>query len=124
MSAVPVRDRILLKKQVCEMAGGVHGATLWRWAKTNGFPKPVQLNAAGTKVGWLESEILDSLASRPRGGAALPKAWAGRAAQVQRKREAKANRASNGPTPKFGFRRGQPMVNSNPPRKAALLFLG
>jgi predicted DNA-binding transcriptional regulator AlpA len=94
---MPTQDRLLLKKTVLEMVGGIHASTLGYWIKRNGFPEPIWLNPRGTRIAWRESEVIQWLESRPRGvGVVMSTAWEARRAQIAQRRG----------TPKFGFRRG------------------
>ncbi|HIB44236.1 MAG TPA: AlpA family phage regulatory protein [Nitrospina sp.] len=44
--------------------------TIWRMEKSGAFPK--RINLTNRRVGWIESEILDWLESRPKGICAEP----------------------------------------------------
>lgn len=44
---------------------GVSKVTLWRWERDGKFPKRVRLGCGS--VGWIEKEVADWLATRPRG---------------------------------------------------------
>jgi predicted DNA-binding transcriptional regulator AlpA len=75
--------------------------TIWTWVKEGKFPQPILLNpgVVNSPVVWAEDEILEWLASRPRGfGIGMPHV-------TQARRRAARNRRE-GRTPKWGFRRG------------------
>lgn len=57
-------DRIIRKKELALMLG-ISEATIYRWIKTEGLPKPIKLGA--NSVGWWQSEIDQWLNSRARG---------------------------------------------------------
>jgi prophage regulatory protein len=104
ITTTPPRDRLLLKPDVCKIAGGVRYETVWRWIKAGQFPQPVRLNAH--RIAWRESELMVWLEGLEHGPAASPAAaWEGRRAKAAERRDIKAGR---GPTPRFGFRRGVP----------------
>lgn len=54
--------KILSSNQVMALTGLSH-ATIWRYEQTNTFPKRRQLGKR--RVGWVESEVLAWLESRP-----------------------------------------------------------
>lgn len=56
--------RILRGPEVYKMVG-LSEATVWRMRRVGQFPKPIRLG--GNSIGWPEQEIIDWLASRPRG---------------------------------------------------------
>jgi predicted DNA-binding transcriptional regulator AlpA len=61
--------RIIDKRETARKCGNVHHSTLVRWANEPRFqhlrfPRPVQVSDG--RVGWLESEIDEWIASRPR----------------------------------------------------------
>ena len=59
-------DRILRIEQVLEMTG-LSRSSLYRRIKDGTFPEPLRLGGdASRAVGWLESEVLAWIASRPR----------------------------------------------------------
>jgi len=49
---------------------GLSRTTLWRMERRGDFPKRLRLGPS--TVGWLESEVQDWIASRPRGMAGVP----------------------------------------------------
>lgn len=55
--------RILRGEEVYRMLG-VDASTIYRWRRAGKFPKPMRLG--GNSIGWLEQEIIDWLANRPR----------------------------------------------------------
>ena len=61
--------RVLRKREVLARLGGITDTTLWRWRKEGDFPEPVLLNpnARNPHVAWLEAEVDEWIASRPRG---------------------------------------------------------
>ena len=36
-------DDLLDKRQVCRMLGGINQSTLWRWVRTNRWPRPIHV---------------------------------------------------------------------------------
>jgi len=56
------RVKFLNRGQVRELTG-MCSATIWRWEREGIFPRRRQLGPA--TVRWVESEVLDWLASRP-----------------------------------------------------------
>ena len=54
----------LLSNRDVMAATGLCRSTLWRQVKHGQFPKPIRVSARSVR--WLESEIEDWLASRPR----------------------------------------------------------
>jgi prophage regulatory protein len=70
-------DRILGKHEV-EDISGLSPVTQWREEKEGRFPKRRQISPG--RVGWLESEILEWMASRPVSQLPSPKPKAGVAA--------------------------------------------
>ena len=61
--------RILKTNEVVKIIG-LSKVTIWRMEKSGAFPK--RINLTNRRVGWIESEILDWLESRPRGICAEP----------------------------------------------------
>ena len=59
----PTNDRFLAKSEVLRIAG-FSAATLWREVKAGHFPEPVPISA--NRVGFLESEVRDWVASKVR----------------------------------------------------------
>ncbi|KUJ75808.1 hypothetical protein AVO42_11045 [Thiomicrospira sp. XS5] len=56
-------DRIIRKKELALMLG-ISEATIYRWIKTENFPKAIKLGA--NSVGWWQSEIDQWLNSREK----------------------------------------------------------
>ncbi|MBC2713983.1 MAG: AlpA family phage regulatory protein [Desulfobacteraceae bacterium] len=56
--------RILRKPQIKKVTA-LSDPTIWRLEKAGKFPKRLQLG--DNSVGWLEHEVLEWIASRPRG---------------------------------------------------------
>ncbi len=56
--------RILRKPQIRQITA-LSDATIWRHERDGKFPKRLQLG--GNSVGWIESEVLAWIDSRPRG---------------------------------------------------------
>jgi prophage regulatory protein len=56
------QERYLSLRQVREMIG-VSSTTLWRWQRQGQFP-PRRILGQG-RVGWLESEIIEWMKTRP-----------------------------------------------------------
>ena len=61
--------RILNSNEVVKKIG-LSKVTIWRMEKSGAFPK--RINLTNRRVGWIESEILDWLESRPKGICAEP----------------------------------------------------
>ena len=61
--------RVLNVRDVVSMTG-LSKATIWREEKSGAFPK--RINLTPRRVGWIESEILEWLESRPKGICAKP----------------------------------------------------
>ncbi len=61
--------RVLNVKDVVGMTG-LSKATIWREEKSGSFPK--RINLTPRRVGWIESEIIGWLESRPKGICAEP----------------------------------------------------
>lgn len=57
-----MQERLLKAKEVIEMIG-LSRTTIWRLEKSGQFPKRRQITKS--KVGWLKSEVMDWLLSRP-----------------------------------------------------------
>jgi len=55
--------RVLRRKEVVEKTGLAH-ITLYKLEKLNKFPRRIQLTP--NAVGWIESEVDDWIAARPR----------------------------------------------------------
>jgi prophage regulatory protein len=55
--------RILRREDVCRIVG-IDKSTLFRLRKAGHFPRPIRLG--GNSIAWVESEVVDWLASRPR----------------------------------------------------------
>ena len=94
-------NRYLRMRKVREIYVPVTPPTLWKWVKEGRFPEPIQLNpgVVNSPVVWSEKEILDWLATRPRGfGVGMPHVTA-RKVQVAKYRREKR-------TLKHGFKRG------------------
>ena len=62
MPAPEVSERILSTRQVTELTG-LHAVTLWRRARKGDFPLPMKITER--KNGWLYSEVMAWLATRP-----------------------------------------------------------
>lgn len=59
--------RILNQKQVCELTG-LSRKTIWQLDRDKKFPKKISLtDGPRGRIGWHEQEVLDWIASRPRG---------------------------------------------------------
>jgi prophage regulatory protein len=58
----PIQQRILRGDEVYRLVG-LHAVTVWRLRKAGKFPRPVKLG--GNSIGWIESDIIDWIASRP-----------------------------------------------------------
>ena len=43
--------------------------TLYVWMRENGFPKPIKVS--GQSVRWYQHEVMEWVASRPRGGSVV-----------------------------------------------------
>jgi predicted DNA-binding transcriptional regulator AlpA len=56
------RPNFIFKPEVLKLTGYTF-PTLWKWMRDGQFPMSFDI---GTKTAWLESEINDWLASRPR----------------------------------------------------------
>ena len=56
-------DRFLNESEVCKMIG-VRRSTVRRMIAASSFPRPYRLSP--NRVGWLESEVLAWISSRPR----------------------------------------------------------
>lgn len=54
---------ILTYKEVSKLTG-LHRASIWRAARDGRFPSPVKLK--GHRVGFMEAEVQDWIAARPR----------------------------------------------------------
>ena len=61
--------RVLNVRDVVGMTG-LSKATIWREEKSGAFPK--RINLTPRRVGWIESEIIGWLESRPKGICAEP----------------------------------------------------
>ena len=61
--------RILKTNEVVKIIG-LSKVTIWRIEKSGTFPK--RINLTNRRVGWIESEILEWLESRPKGICAEP----------------------------------------------------
>ena len=62
-------DRILREREVLRMLGKNDGGgrtTLWRWERAGIFPRRRKLS--GRSVGWLLSEVLEWMKTRPQAG--------------------------------------------------------
>lgn len=57
-------ERIIREKELVTNLVRVSRSTLWRWEKAGAFPKRRKLSSRTR--GWLESEILEWMASRER----------------------------------------------------------
>ena len=57
------KHRIIRKPELLDSIG-LSYPTVWRLEKAGKFPKRIQLG--GNSVGWVESEIVEWLKSRPR----------------------------------------------------------
>jgi hypothetical protein len=78
--------------------------TIWRWTKDGNFPPSYKLNPNGNgisdPIGWRESDVENWINNRPTGlNVGIPGAWAARSHNAMLRR-------TSGPTPIFGFRRG------------------
>ena len=62
-----VRHRVIRTSEVARRLG-VSRTTLWRLRRTGDFPPPLRLGTATEHplLGWLERDVDDWLASRPR----------------------------------------------------------
>lgn len=56
--------RILKANEVVKVIG-LSKVTIWRMERSGTFPK--RINLSDRRVGWIESEILEWLESRPKG---------------------------------------------------------
>ena len=56
--------RILKTNEVVKIIG-LSKVTIWRMERSGTFPK--RINLSDRRVGWIESEILEWLESRPKG---------------------------------------------------------
>jgi predicted DNA-binding transcriptional regulator AlpA len=54
-------DKYIPLHDVCQIAGGISPVTLWREERAGRFPKRRKITAR--RVGWLESEIREWIAS-------------------------------------------------------------
>jgi predicted DNA-binding transcriptional regulator AlpA len=100
-------ERLLRKRVVLDMCGGIRSETLWRWVRDGHFPEPVRLNASGSLLAWRETDVEQWIENRQRGPGASPyEAWAARRSNVDRRRR-QATRFV-GPTRIFGFVRRAP----------------
>ena len=61
--------RVLNVRDVVSMTG-LSKVTIWRKEKSGAFPK--RINLTPRRVGWIESEIIGWLESRPKGICAEP----------------------------------------------------
>ena len=61
--------RILKDNEVVKVIG-LSKVTIWRMERSGTFPK--RINLSDRRVGWIESEILEWLDSRPKGICAEP----------------------------------------------------
>jgi prophage regulatory protein len=61
--------RILKTNEVVKIIG-LSKVTIWRMERSGTFPK--RINLSDRRVGWVESEILEWLDSRPKGICAEP----------------------------------------------------
>ena len=61
--------RILKTNEVVKIIG-LSKVTIWRMEKSGAFPK--RINLTNRRVGWIESEVLEWLESRPKGICAEP----------------------------------------------------
>jgi predicted DNA-binding transcriptional regulator AlpA len=101
LSATFVPERYLRMRKLREIYVPVTPPTLWKWVKQGRFPRPIQLNpgVVNSPIVWSEAEILEWLATRPRGfGIGMPQVTARRVQVARNRRE--------GRTPRYGFRRG------------------
>ncbi len=55
----------LLSPKETEKKTNLSGPTIWRYERAGDFPKRV--NITPSRVGWIEEEIDEWIASRPRG---------------------------------------------------------
>jgi prophage regulatory protein len=62
-AALPQQDRILRRAEL-EAKLGIKHTAIYEAIRNAGFPEPIQLTAKA--VGWIESEVNDWIASRPR----------------------------------------------------------
>jgi predicted DNA-binding transcriptional regulator AlpA len=69
MPEFQIAERLLRRREVCVLVGGVDPSTLWRWQRECGFPEPVILNPSvrNPPVAWRASEVQAWMESRPRG---------------------------------------------------------
>ncbi len=58
--------QILRPAQVCQLLGGIHRATLWRWCQSGRFIKPIALSRS--VIGWRERDVQEWISSRPTAG--------------------------------------------------------
>ena len=66
MPAISSTERslqILRPAEVCELLGGIHRATLWRWCESGRFPQPIVLSRS--VIGWRARVVDEWLDSRP-----------------------------------------------------------
>lgn len=64
-------DRLLPTEETCARVGGVSKSTLYAWIKTGGFPAPIPLTPAGTRVAFLESQVNAWIHARAQSAAEL-----------------------------------------------------
>ncbi|WP_423959697.1 helix-turn-helix transcriptional regulator [Candidatus Binatus sp.] len=57
-----ITDPVLATRDVVELVG-LHQVTIWRLCREGQFPAPMKIT--GRKNGWLRSEIINWLATRP-----------------------------------------------------------
>ena len=65
MPAISSTERslqIVRPAKVCQLLGGIHRATLWRWCRSGRFPKPIALSRS--VIGWRERDVEDWLDTR------------------------------------------------------------
>ena len=61
--------RLLKLRQVMDMTA-LTASGVYALIKTAGFPRPVRIGTHAVR--WIEQEVLDFIASRPRGGSERP----------------------------------------------------
>jgi predicted DNA-binding transcriptional regulator AlpA len=88
-------------KQLQQQYVPVAKVTGFNWVRDGKFPPPLQLNpgVVNSPIVWPEDEILAWLATRPRGFGPCH-------AELMEAHRRKAMRRNGGPTPIYGFRRG------------------
>lgn len=63
----PADDRIIDERETSRLCGNASRTSMWRWTRTEGFPRPVPIGPR--RKGRWKSEVLRWLDRRAEGGA-------------------------------------------------------